>query len=435
VPKGEPGGGKFGGVVAGVSRAYGFDLKTTRIATAVAMLVLPVLWFVYIAAWILLPPTPAEAVPLDSVLRDRRRMPLILVIALVLVAGGVGSLGSWFLFRGAPWGVVLVGIGVLLWMLSDRRHAPVPPPSAFPPPTTSTGADLSGGTAVSPTAIPNGAAPDLTADITAEHVAVAGPITAEYPVVTADITGQYPAFAATTSTGTTPATTPVVTPPATTSVVTTPTTPRRPRRPIASIGVGIAALWFVIAASLSALGWWHSPSLWVLVSGIGIVLAALLVSTVVNRSWFLPAPFTLLAIVFIALCIAQPRLDGGSGTRQLHPTTVAAAQQAQHLAAGHMELDLSAVPLGRTPVAVTTEIGMGDLLVSVPAGATVEVHADAGLGAIYVEGALTASGVRVHDDRTLSGAGATTSNGTSGTGTIVLDLRVGMGRIEVRRAP
>jgi len=68
-------------------------------------------------------------------------------------------------------------------------------------------------------------------------------------------------------------------------------------------------------------------------------------------------------------------------------------------------------------------------VVTVPAGATVEVHADAGMGAIYVEGALTASGVRVHDDRTLEGGSGT------GTGTIVLDARAGMGKVDVRRAP
>jgi phage shock protein PspC (stress-responsive transcriptional regulator) len=383
VPKGGPEGGKFGGVVAGVSKAYGFDLKTTRIATAVAMLVLPVLWFVYGAAWILLPPTPAEAVPLDSVLRDRRRMPLLLVIGLVLVVGGAGSLGSWFLFRGAPWGIVLIGVGVLLWMLSDRRHAPVPPPSAFPPPTAGTD-----GTTGAPTG---------------------GPVTTEYPTVSAAVTGEHPWTAATS--------TPVD------------TTPRRPRRPIASIGVGIAAAWFVVAGVLSALGWWHSPRLWVLVSGIGIVLAALLLSTVVNRSWFLPAPFSLLAIVLIGLCIAQPNLEGGSGTRQLHPTTAAAASTVQHLAAGRMVVDLTDVPLGSSPLTVTTEVGMGDLVVTVPAGAKVEVHADAGMGTIYVDGALTASGVRVSDDRTLEGTTST------GAGTIVLDARVGMGKVDVRRAP
>jgi len=310
MPKGGPEGGKVGGVVAGISRAYGFDLKTTRIATVVAMLVLPVTWFMYFAAWILLPPNPAQAVPLDHVLRDRRRMPLLLVIGLVLVVGGVGSLGSWILFRGAPWGIVLIGAGVLLWMLSDRRHTPVPP-SAFPPPTVGT-------------------------DGTAEHPSVGSSSIAD------------PAWAST-NTGDA-------------------STPRR-RRPIGSIGVGLAALWFVVAGSLSALGWWHSPRLWVLVSGIGIVLAGLLVSTIVNRSWFLPAPFSLLAMALIALSIAQPNLEGGSGTRQLHPTTVAAAQKVQHLAAGRMVMDLTDVPLGGSPLAVTTEVGMGDLVIIVPPSA------------------------------------------------------------------
>jgi hypothetical protein len=95
-----------------------------------------------------------------------------------------------------------------------------------------------------------------------------------------------------------------------------------------------------------------------------------------------------------------------------------------------MELDLSAVPLGGAALAVSTEVGMGDLVVTVPAGANVELHADAGMGAIYVDGVLTASGVRVHDDRTMTAIGSDTP-----TGAVVLDARVGMGRIDVRRAP
>jgi len=84
-------------------------------------------------------------------------------------------------------------------------------------------------------------------------------------------------------------------------------------------------------------------------------------------------------------------------------------------------MDLTDVPLGGSPLAVTTEVGMGDLVIIVPPSAKVEMHADAGMGAIYVDGALTASGVRVHDERT---------RGT-GEGTIVLDARVGMGKLEV----
>ena len=60
IPKGGVDGGRIGGVVAGLSKAYGFDLRTTRIATFVAMIILPVLRLVYVAAWVLRPvPPPA----------------------------------------------------------------------------------------------------------------------------------------------------------------------------------------------------------------------------------------------------------------------------------------------------------------------------------------------------------------------------------------
>ncbi len=199
MPKGGADGGRLGGVVAGLSRAYGFDLRTTRIAFAVATIILPVLAIVYLAAWALLPDSPADAQPIDAIVRDRRRFPLLAVIALVIVVGGIGSFGSWFLFRGAPWGLVLIGLGVLLWMSTRERapwsSAPSGDPAGvdFPPPTTT---------------------------MPVHH-----------------------------------------------------DRPRRVRRPIASIGAGVMVLWFAIVGIGNALDWWHMDNLWVLVTGLAIVLA------------------------------------------------------------------------------------------------------------------------------------------------------------------
>lgn len=366
VPRGGTDGGKVGGVVAGVSRAYAFDLRTTRIATVVSLLVLPVLWLVYAAAWILLPVSPAQAVSLDVVVRDRRRFPLLVALALVLVVGGIGSLGSWFLFRGAPWGPVLIGIGVLLWVLSDRRRD-VPPATSFPPPTAGVSFD---------------AAP-----------ASSSSSTTSVPVGPAAVTRE-----------------------------------RRPRRPIGSIGLGVAALWFGVAAALSGLGWWHAPSLWVLVSGLAIVMAALLASTIVNRSWVLPVPFALLAILLISLCVAQPRLEGGSGDRSVHPTTIAAAEVAQHLAAGRLTLDLRDVPVGVRDVVVHAEVGFGNLEIDVAKDATLQLSTDAGIGGVLLNGRQIMAGVHQRDNRVV-GALATS------VGTLILDLRVGMGRIDVVQVP
>ena len=131
---------KLGGVIAGLSRTYGFDVRTTRIAVAIATLVLPMLAIVYIAAWVLLPSEPEQAASLEQIARDRRRVPLYIAIGLVLVFGGLGSFGSWFLFGGFPWGVGLIAVGVLLWVAPSLGRSssdvPAPRPTAPPAPPT-----------------------------------------------------------------------------------------------------------------------------------------------------------------------------------------------------------------------------------------------------------------------------------------------------------
>jgi phage shock protein PspC (stress-responsive transcriptional regulator) len=377
MPKGGQDGGKLGGVVAGLSRAYGFDLTTTRVAVAVGTVILPVVALVYVAAWILLPRTPAAAQPIETILRDRRRMPLLIVIGLALLMGSVGSLGSWFLFHGAPWGLVLIGLGVLVWVTSSRSHTAEPAG-----PTTST-------TSSPPTPFGVGAFPPPTMGDTT--------ITAQ--------TSTIPYGAAT------------VVPPVAVA--------RRPRRPIGSIGVGIAALFTGLAAAGEAAGWWNATALWVIVTAIAIVMFSLLISTVVNRSWVLPVPFLLLGAVLLALSIAQPNLDGPTGQRTVLPASVVAAEQPQHLAAGQLTIDLRNVPATSADVAIDAEVGMGQLRVFVPTDARLVLAADIGAGQVQVAGLPVADGVRQHAERTIEALQQ------PATVTFTLDLRVGMGQISV----
>jgi phage shock protein PspC (stress-responsive transcriptional regulator) len=120
--------GKVGGVIAGVCRAHGFDVGSTRLAFAVVALLLPVLVFVYLAAWILLPTDPAPAVSPRQLVTERQRRPLLIALGAVSVAVLVGSVGSWWWFGNFPWGLGLIAGGVLLWLLSARRT----PPAAMP---------------------------------------------------------------------------------------------------------------------------------------------------------------------------------------------------------------------------------------------------------------------------------------------------------------
>jgi phage shock protein PspC (stress-responsive transcriptional regulator) len=368
VPKGGDGGGKLGGVIAGVCRAYGFELRSTRAATVVAMVVLPVLLLLYVAAWVLLPEEPADAQSLDTIVRDRRRLPVLVAIALVLVAGGVGSLGSWFLFQGVPWGFALIGLGALLWYSTTRKEATQP----LPPPT-----------------------------------------------VTTD--------------GTTP-----FAPPAATAASTAHATVRRPRRPITTIGVGVAVLFAVFVGVMNGAGWWTVSHLWTLVATLGIVLVAMLVSIVVNRSWFLPVPFFVLASVIVALCVTQPRLEGASGQRQLRPTTIAAAEQPQQMSAGDLQIDLRDVPTGRD-INVVSEVGMGSIRITAPTTMRVHVISDIGAGRVEIDGVQVAAGVRQHDVRDLDPLAGNAADNAAGNdnsnGTITLDLRTGIGQIQVTRTP
>lgn len=397
VPHGGIDGGKFGGVVAGLSRAYGFDLRTTRIATFIAMLILPVVLLAYVAAWVLLPETPAEAQPIEAILRDRRRMPLMIVIGILLVAGGLGSLGTWFLFDGAPWGLLLIALGVLLWMTSTRGVTTAPPA----PPTTG---------------VPTTGTP----------VAATDPWASTFPPPTPDGTSNGAPTGSTPITDQHAAVSPA--PTTTRSIPVVVSVPRRPRRPIGSIGVGIAVLWVAAVAALEALGRWDATALWVIVSALGIVMLALMASIIVNHSWLLPIPLFLLGLVVLALVITQPDLDGEGGTRTVRPDTVAAAQEHQHLAAGQLTLDLRDVPFvaGET-VEIEADLGMGQLRVLVPSNLDVEVRAEVGAGEAMVWGDQVSDGFRQQTTRSID------ADVSPADGELVLDLRVGMGQISVER--
>jgi phage shock protein PspC (stress-responsive transcriptional regulator) len=140
---------RLGGVIAGVSAAYGFDRRATRIGYFLAAFVVPALVLLYLVAWALLPDDPAEAESLESIVKDRSRLPLYIALGIVLVAGGLGSFGSWFLFGGFPWGVALIALGVLLWVVPTwrRNSTPVAPP----PPGTAAWTAAGGPVTVDPT--------------------------------------------------------------------------------------------------------------------------------------------------------------------------------------------------------------------------------------------------------------------------------------------
>jgi phage shock protein PspC (stress-responsive transcriptional regulator) len=133
------------------------------------------------------------------------------------------------------------------------------------------------------------------------------------------------------------------------------------------------------------------------------------------------------ATVFSIEAASGVPLRGGIGNTQWHPTTVGQLAPNYRLAAGNLNVDLSAVPFRAGTTHVTASVGFGQLRVEVPPGPTVSVVAHSGLGDVRVFG---------QGNGGLSTVQSLQSSG-SGSGArrhIVIDADAGIGRVDVIRA-
>lgn len=364
---------KVGGVVSGVCRAYGFDLRTTRIAVAVAAIVLPLVFFVYLLAWIVLPEGAESAVPLEDVVRDRRRLPLLIAMGIFAVAVGLGSVGSWLVWGGFPWGLGLIALGVLLW--------------------------------VAPTLRPN----SETARWSPPAGTWAAPADATTPMPTTTMAAR-PGVTVTAA-GTT------LVPPA------QPAAPSRRRIPVIAITV-IGVFAFVGIAALGELvDWWNVRVLPVAVVAVMALALGAAVSAVANRIWWPIALVPPLALVAVGLLVTSPNLDGGTGDRTLRPTTAITSLDEQ-MAMGQLTIDLRDVP-SLDDVTIDAEIGYGRIHLLVPDDVDLVIHSEMNAGHVVIDGTEVFAGFRQSDDRTITADGA--------TDTLQLDLRVGAGEISIDR--
>lgn len=115
------------------------------------------------------------------------------------------------------------------------------------------------------------------------------------------------------------------------------------------------------------------------------------------------------------------------------PATVADVRQRYDLGTGVGTLDLSRLDVsGKQTVTTRAEVGMGRIKVLVPEDVTVRLAVEVGVGDLQLPGD-DPKDVDVqpgrHKEMTLS-----PSEGVEKSGTIDLDLRVGMGQVEVTRA-
>ena len=204
----------------------------------------------------------------------------------------------------------------------------------------------------------------------------------------------------------------------------------RRERPWPLVGLGLVGVALVVLLSRS----WFWPSAgigWVLVLLAGL---AILWSRDEKRgrrrvrllaTWLLGVAVAAIVVLATATAVAfawfDVSLGDGVGSKTVAPASVADLEPTYELGIGNLRLDLSNV----TPVAkqthVAAKVGIGELRVIVPPDVSVVATATSKAGEVYVLGR--------HDD----GRHATATAGTAGR--LVIDARVGAGRVDVVRAP
>ena len=131
---------------------------------------------------------------------------------------------------------------------------------------------------------------------------------------------------------------------------------------------------------------------------VGLAFAAMVAAIVVGFAWF------------------HVSLGDGVGDRVYTPATAADVRPSYSLGVGNLRVDLSNVQAAAT---VHAKVGVGELRITVPRNVTVAVDARATLGDVYVF------------DQRDDGHNASVKTGSGAA--LVIDAKVGAGRIDVVR--
>ena len=371
------------GLCGGLGRHFGADPVVFRVAFVVLALVGASGFLLYLVGWLLVPDDRTGTTVVERLRPGHGYASKVIAIALLVVAAIVFlDLVANRRTGDIPLGLLLVGGG--LAVLAYSRHTSGPSPPAPPGPGRGDGA----GPAPPP---PHAPPPPGT---------LPAPETPRPPPSAAPPGPPQP-----------PAPPPPL-PPAGTGAP--------PRSVLVPVVLSLLAIMAGVLVLLEA-GLTVGLGLGLLVVGGGLVVGAW-----AGRARLLVPVGLLLATALVATWIVDVPLRGGVGERRYRPATVAELDSPYRLLAGETELDLSGLDLSATDATVVASVGVGELRVLVPEGAALQVDARTTVGAVDVL------------DRSWGGArsrGRVVEPGREGGGRLVLRLQVGVGQVEVQRAP
>ena len=407
-----PDDGHIAGVCAGVAEYFNVDPVIVRIAAVVLLFSGPGA-FAYVLAWIFVPAADGPAVhdgtrsPIDRKDRGTQVFGIVLIVLAMSVFWGDwwAPARHWLL----PTGLMALGAWLLLRRDDDADEtavAPAPPPSTpMPPPAAwATGAGATDVTAQIPPT------DDATTEAPATDLDDLADLDDDTALLPSDDDGA----------GGEPPTAPWDTlPPPPDPAPPAAPSGRSRRRMLGPIVFGALLIWAGVAF-LADVTVETGLAGALLIIGIGFVLGAFVGG---SRVLILPALFVGAALAVTA--VVDIPLEGPVGQQRWTPAGLEDLADSYAVSIGEGTLDLQAVdvPAGDR-VEVEASVGVGHLVVLVPVGMAVDVRTDVGAGESYVFG-LRQNGVDVN--------AVQREPGVASSGTLFLDLEIGVGQIEVRR--
>lgn len=403
----------IGGVCSGLADRLGVDPVIVRAGLVLLSLLAGVGVTLYLLGWALIPNDRNEIVA-ERAVRDGDGGSIVVVVFATLgLLGGTAFGGPWWTDHdGLGFPVTAVLAGLLIWWLvkrsgprpdADQRvssYQSGPRPSGTYPSGTYQSGTYQSGTAVDTRPSPTSAAPP--------------------PAPGSPVTGQT-TFGPSTSTP-------------------RPVVPKRPRR--RSGGALMALMAFGLAlATYGSLIWagnvfgWTGDHQSIALAGSLASMGLLLVGLGIAgwRAGFVAFLTIVLAIATLSSTIVPRWLDvsGEIGERTWSPASATAGvnPQTYRLGIGSGVLDLGSLPTeGLSTVVPTPQIpvyvGLGELVVRVPAGLTVQVVGQVGLGEIVLPGETEGNGRDGSDisQSTVVGEGPTE---------VIVDAGVGLGSLTI----
>ena len=463
----------IGGVSGGLARRLGIDVALTRGILLVLAIFGGLGLVLYGAAWALLPEERDGRIHLQETLRGNVDGAIVGAIALIVL--GIARPGATWSASIVPWGRAGTGVNALLAALlmagvivlvvsaiaSDKKSGarvgpvsllrnggPIAPAAGLGEEGTAMNSETApqpGATGTEPGATAGDAGTPPAAYPRTYAGAQQGPYAGGYPPPGQPYGpphGAGPTYAAApTPYHAGPVAYGQVPPTAYPQVPPPPTAPRKAqvRGPGASTLGVIVALTMIAAAGLliadragrlSASPWAVAAGAFVVLLGLGIVAAGFR-----GRSSGVLGFLGIVAILFASPVAAWNSNDWsavsgphvGTGTQRYAPIDRATAADGFSLGVGESRIDLSSVPMTREELAVPIRIGVGDLTVVVPHGASVRANVRVQAGEIdwNVD----------PEHRMISGTGLketlTSSNAAGGSPNLVLNIRAGAAQVTI----